>query len=420
MKKLIAIFLSAALLLCCGLPAFAGEPAVEGAVVIPASDASFTAGKGVFIENKKMATEYDAEHGMIVRLAKDGEVTFTVPEGVDGRFDLYLSVSKILAQHGSQPLSFRINDEEPWSVPLDCQVSADSPAKDDRDGAEYNTGSIYDVGRFFLASDRALKAGDTFTVIASYGEKAAMLKSVTYPGIAALTLAPVGAEVAVGYDYQVPEQQAVDPNDPLSGKTILWLGSSVTYGAHAGGHYSMVDAVQDLHPALTCEKYAVSATTLVNGSDDSYVGRLYHIPTDKKPDLIVVQLSTNDATTDKPFGEVSEGRALSDFDDSTIAGAIETIIVYARETFDCPVCFYSGSYCEKENYPEMVELLLKIQEKWDIGVIDLFHNPDMTAIYGTELYNSYMFDEVHPTRLGYVEWWTPVIDAYLCEYMSAQ
>ena len=68
----------------------------------------------------------------------------------------------------------------------------------------------------------------------------------------------------------------------------------------------------------------------------------------------------------------------------------------------------------------MVDLLLKIQEKWDIGVIDLFNNPDMTAIYDTEQYWTYMFDDVHPTRAGYVEWWTPVIDAALVEYMSAQ
>ena len=111
---------------------------------------------------------------------------------------------------------------------------------------------------------------------------------------------------------------------------------------------------------------------------------------------------------------------LTAFDDSTIAGAIETIIAYARDTFNCPVAFYSGSYCVKENYPEMVDLLLKIQEKWDIGVVDLFNNPEMTAIYDTEQYWAYMFDDVHPNRAGYVEWWTPVIDAALVEYMSAQ
>ena len=425
MKNPVVLFLSllliAALFPAAMTSAWADEAnkAFEGAVVIPAADAVFTEGKGVSFENKKTATEYDAEHGMIVNIAKDGEITFTVPEGVDGTFDVYVTVSKVMTQFTSQYFSFSINGEEPWSVPLDCQVSADALAKDDRDGAEYNTGTIYDDGRFLIAEDVALKTGDTVKLLGTYGAKAANLKGITFPGVINVTLAPAGTEVAVGYDYTVPEKQEIDPNDPLSGKTILWIGSSVTYGAHAGGHYSMVDAIQALHPALVCEKYAISATTLVNTGEDSYVGRLKRIPKSKTPDLIVVQLSTNDATTNKPFGEISESMNIADFDDSTIAGAIETIIAYARDTFNCPVAFYSGSYCEKENYPEMVQLLLEIQKKWDIGVIDLFNNPDMTAIYGTELYNSYMFDEVHPTRAGYVEWWTPVMNAGLIEYLGS-
>ena len=304
-------------------------------------------------------------------------------------------------------------------MPIDCQVSADSVARYSDDGDDFNTGTIYDDGRFLIAENVSLKPGDTVAVIGSYGGKGPNLKGVVFPGVVALTLAPAGAEVPVGYDYSLPEAAEVDPADPLSGKTILWVGSSVTYGAHSAGHYSMVDAVRDLHPALTCEKYAISATTLVNSGIDSYVGRLMRIPTSKQPDLIVVQLSTNDATTNKPFGAIAEGTSLADFDDTTIAGAIETIIAYARETFDCPVCFYTGTFCEKEHYAEMVDLLLDIQKKWDIGVIDMFNNPEMTAVYGTEQYDTYMYDEVHPCRVGYVEWWTPVIDAYLAEYMSS-
>ena len=416
MKTSISLLL--ALMLCLGAAAFAEAHPVEGAVVIPAADATFTEGKGVSVANKKAATEYDAEHGMIVNLAKDGEIVFTVPEGVDGTFDLYLTVSKMMVQFTSQPFSFSVNGEEAWSVPIDCQVGADSPAKYDDDGAEYNTGSVFDDGRFLIEEGVALKAGDTVKVIASYGGKGPNLKGMVFPGVAALTLAPAGAAVEVGYDYALPEVQEIDPNAPLSGKTILWIGSSVTYGAQSGGHYSMVDAVRDLHPALTCEKYAISATTLVNTGEDSYVGRLKRIPKSKTPDLIVVQLSTNDATTNKPFGEISDSMDIADFDDSTIAGAIETIIAYARDTFNCPVCFYSGAYCQKEHYAEMVQLLLDIQKKWDIGVIDMFNDPDMTALYDTEQYHAYMYDEVHPFRVGYVEWWTPFIDAYLTDYMS--
>ena len=169
-----------------------------------------------------------------------------------------------------------------------------------------------------------------------------------------------------------------------------------------------------------CEKYAISATTLVNDSESSYVNRLKLIPKDRHADLVVVQLSTNDATTGKPFGEVGESFDLKDFDDTTIAGAIETIIAYTRDTFGCPVVFYTGTFCDKENYPEMVQLLHGIEAKWGIGVIDMFNNEEMTALYRTPQYEAWMGDEVHPHRSGYVEWWTPVIDAYLVEYMSGR
>ena len=126
-KGWICVLLS--MLLCLssfGLAEAADAHPVEGAVVIPAADAAFTEGKGVSFDNAKAATEYDAEHGMIVNLSKDGEITFTVPEGVEGAFDLYLTVSKMLVQFTSQPFSFSVNGEEPWSVPIDCQVSADN------------------------------------------------------------------------------------------------------------------------------------------------------------------------------------------------------------------------------------------------------------------------------------------------------
>ena len=388
-------------------------------IEIPASDASFTEGKGVSLENKKVPTYYDEEHRMICCLAKDGEVTYTIPDGVEGVFDVYLTISKIMAQFTSQPFSFSVNGGELFSVPIDCQVSADSPAAYTQDGEEYNTGTLMDDGRFLVCPGLSLKGGDTFTVVANYGAKSATLKGMVFPAVGNLTLAPAGSVVPTGYDYTVKTLADKDPSDPLSGLNIIWVGSSVTYGAQSGGHYSMVDAIADNHPGTVCEKYAISATTLVNGDESSYVARLKRIPTNKTPDLVVVQLSTNDATTGKPFGEIAEGKDPSAFDDSTIAGAIETIIAYVQETFHCPVAFYTGTYCVKENYAEMVDLLLKIQEKWNIGVIDMFNNEEMTAVYGTDLYNTYMYDEVHPYRIGYVEWWTPVIEQGLRDYLAS-
>ena len=266
--------------------------------------------------------------------------------------------------------------------------------------------------------ETSTEAGDTIKVTCAFGCKAPTLKGMVFPYVGDVLLAPAGSEVPTGYDNTVKTVPEADPSDPLAGLNIIWLGSSVTYGAQSGGHYSMADAIQDNHPGTVCEKYAISATTLVNEKEDSYVGRMKLISKDETPDLFVVQLSTNDATTGKPMGEVTDSTDPADFDDTTIAGAIETIISYVKETFGCPVVFYTGTYIEKEGYDEMVDLLLQIQEKWGIGVVDMYHNEEMTALYGTDLYNEYMHDEVHPFRKGYVEWWTPVIEEYLTEFLS--
>ena len=180
----------------------------------------------------------------------------------------------------------------------------------------------------------------------------------------------------------------------------------------------MVDAIRDNHTGTTCEKYTVCSTTMVNLSGDSYVERLKLIPTDRQPDLIVVQMSTKDALWEEPIGSVSASFDAADFDDMTVAGAIETMIAYARETFDCPIAFYSGTRYDSEPYAQMADLLPAIQEKWDICVINLFNDAEMTAIIGTELYHAYMADATHPTRRGYIEWWTPVFEQKLTEFFS--
>ncbi len=389
----------------------------EGQVLLPAADATFTEGEGVGPDNEKEPTSYDEETGMIRAAAQGTEIVYTVPEGTEGTFDLYLTVSKVLAAFSSQPFTFTINDGETFSVPVDLQVPADSPASYKDDG-EYDEGSLTDSGRFLIKQNLELKAGDIIKVTCAFGCKAPTLKGMVFPYVGDVLLVPAGSEVATGYDNTVKTIPEADPSDPLAGLDIIWLGSSVTYGAQAGGHYSMVDAIQDNHPGTVCEKYAISATTLVNEKEDSYVSRMKLISKDETPDLFVVQLSTNDATTGKSMGEVTDSTDPADFDDTTIAGAIETIISYVQETFGCPVVFYTGTYAEKENYEEMVDLLLKIQEKWGIGVVDMFHNEEMTAVYGTDLYNEYMHDEVHPFRKGYVEWWTPVIEEYLTEFLA--
>ena len=110
---------------------------------------------------------------------------------------------------------------------------------------------------------------------------------------------------------------------------------------------------------------------------------------------------------------------LEDFDRNTVIGAMEYIIAYVKQTWDCPVIFYTGTKYGSEPYAAMVDALLRLQDKWDIGVIDLWNDPDMNAVSGDD-YDFYMNDSIHPTQAGYLKWWTPKFEAYLAEIFATE
>ena len=197
-------------------------------------------------------------------------------------------------------------------------------------------------------------------------------------------------------------------NSPLNGKNILFLGSSVTYGWAAQGT-SFADYIAKRNEA-TVIKEAVSGTTLVCGVN-SYVKRLKNVDKTLKSDLFVCQLSTNDATQNKPLGTVD------DDNDETICGAINKIIAYVTQTFDCRVIFYTNAYYANENYANMVNALYKIAKLKKIGIIDLYNAEKFNDIT-PKLRKLYMADEIHPTKAGYLEWWTPQIEKYLYKFIN--
>ena len=120
------------------------------------------------------------------------------------------------------------------------------------------------------------------------------------------------------------------PSSPLKGKDILYLGSSVTYGA-SSMRTAFPEYIAKRNGTSFC-KEAVSGTTLVDGMN-SYIRRLKKVDKSRQFDLFVCQLSTNDATQKKPLGEVTPN-GVSSYNVSTVCGAIETIISYVTDTWN--------------------------------------------------------------------------------------
>ncbi len=239
----------------------------------------------------------------------------------------------------------------------------------------------------------------------------------------------INDELPGNADQYSLENTAVLPANELTGTNIAYLGSSVTLGT-ASESDSFVDYIAKRN-GTDYQKEAVSGTTLVdaegynaaNGghaqnSGQSYVKRMEtKFDPNADFDLFVVQLSTNDATTGKPLGEISTSTDRTTFDTTTIIGAMEYIISYAQDTWDVPVVFYTGSYFESPEYAAMVEALYDLQDKYDITIVDMYTDKEFNDITAEE-YALYMWDPIHPTQAGYREWWTPVIEEGLKEALK--
>ena len=191
---------------------------------------------------------------------------------------------------------------------------------------------------------------------------------------------------------------------------LYFLGSSVTYGSANNG-VSFVEKIQETL-GYTCVKQAVSGTTLVDNGSDSYIQRMKNnILSTEKVDHLIVQLSTNDVTQNKPFGQLTNSTDLSTFDTSTVVGAIEYIIAYAKQTWNCEVSFYTNPDYNNVSYKALISELYKVQKKWGIGILDFYNYVDMQELDGNTL-SGYMSDAIHPNDSGYV-WMGGVFSEYL-------
>lgn len=192
---------------------------------------------------------------------------------------------------------------------------------------------------------------------------------------------------------------------------LYFLGSSVTYGSATNGR----SFVEELAAQTGWEyvKEAVSGTTLaVQGGDhnSSYVARLKNFNKERRPEKLVVQLSTNDATQNVPLGTLSDGEA---YDVKTIIGAIEFIICYAREVWGCEVVFYTNPYFGHTKYEEMIKALYAVRQKQNIGIVDFYYMRNMERLQ-QETLQSYMNDAIHPNLRGY-RWMSNVMLSALSE-----
>lgn len=244
-------------------------------------------------------------------------------------------------------------------------------------------------------------------------------------------------EMNANDDYFSPHNVEFCEDHPLNGKNIYWLGSSVTYGSASNGA-SMAEYVAYMTGA-TCTKDAVSGTTIFDDGSTGNTGSLSYtrrlktstkFDVNAKVDAFICQISTNDAKSEFQTrrGEICD--SLTEFDLTTTLGGVEFIINYVKETWDCPVYFYSGSYISVSgvrssknpsyvNYSSLISDIKNIAEKYnsiegyEVGIIDLFNDKEFNDLVDDKTYLWMMSDPIHPKKAGYSKWWSPYFANYL-------
>ncbi len=207
-------------------------------------------------------------------------------------------------------------------------------------------------------------------------------------------------------------------DDPaLKEKKVAVLGSSVAFGAAADGN--SIGEYLEHRSDVKLYKEAVSSTTLADIMPWSYVRRIKNFDTKIDYDLFICQLSTNDATLKIKLGEISKGKDIDSLDLKTATGALEYIILYARENFDCPIVFFTGSHFESEAYDAMVKRLYELKDKYEIGILDLWNDKTFNTL-SEEDRSLYMKDKIHPTKAGYRDWWCPEMERQLLAYLKGE
>ncbi|MCH5157683.1 MAG: SGNH/GDSL hydrolase family protein [Clostridiales bacterium] len=267
--------------------------------------------------------------------------------------------------------------------------------------AEHDDGTVAENVGFTVITNSPLHPNDAAAVIEYGGAKAEIKIKVRWLGnVKKYCVSAAGC----------------DKKSPLKDKTYLFLGSSVTVGS-GPTHDSMADYIAKRN-GCNIIKVAVSGTTLADTNYRSYVRRLdkYIKSKDRAPrlDAFICQLSTNDSNIPELFGSITsrEQKDKTAFDKSTTLGAIEYIVATVKETWDCDILFYTNSYFDKPQYAKMVDALTVLSEKWGFTIIDLYNDREFNDISNKQR-ELYMHDDIHPTRAGYRDWWTPKFEEAL-------
>lgn len=214
----------------------------------------------------------------------------------------------------------------------------------------------------------------------------------------------------VSYGKYAMDNLVVDTeNNILSGKTALFTGDSICYGAGSTGGYARYIGENN---NMNVINYGVSGTRVaVSDVENAIVTRIATMQ--DNADYICLEGGVNDAWSGKvPLGVISDGFN-GELDETTFTGAFESLLKQSLLKWKEAKIFYLIPH-KMMGVNEYLDRAKELCEKWGVPCLDLRLMTGFFA-YDDEMKQTYTAngDGVHPNERGYKVFYVDKITAFM-------
>lgn len=238
-----------------------------------------------------------------------------------------------------------------------------------------------------------------------------MLNLVTWVAVLAMT----AACGVTGGTNTAP----ADNGTELGGKTIAFIGDSICYGTNYHGGYAKIIGEDE---GMSVTNAGLGGATIARGvkwtaDSDGIRPNIIDMAEglDGEFDYIITEGGVNDFWNHAPLGELTDGFE-GDFDDTTYAGALETIFYDIRALHPESKAGYviihdPFTYDAEEGFAPFYEMTKAACDKWGVPYLDLYAVNNQTVgvnVRDAEQKRKYFSasdnpdgDGCHPNEEGY-------------------
>lgn len=211
-----------------------------------------------------------------------------------------------------------------------------------------------------------------------------------------------------------------DTVNPYKGKTIAAFGDSIIAGWGWKEGTGIVQPLKEKYPDGTWINNAESGANIAISNNPAHTPIISQIRSYiGQPDAIIFDGGVNDLNNNIAMGNISDSYD-SNYDTTTICGAMESALQYVMDTFPLAVKLYIIPHSfSKNNYVDSVhEKMIEICKKWNMPYLDMRKCAQIAMTSKnkskyTRNANTGVGDGVHPTETWYRKFYAPLVDQRL-------